>query len=45
MDMNSGKLQEMVKGKEAFQAAVHGFSESDTTEQLNTTTHIKKDNA
>ena len=45
MDINSSKLQEMLKGKEAFQAAVHGFSESNMTEQLNTTTHSKKDNA
>ena len=37
MDMNLSKLLEMVKDKEAFQAAVHGVSELDTTEQLKLT--------
>ena len=35
VDMRLSKLQEMVKDREAWHAAVHGVGELDTAEQLN----------
>ena len=43
MNMTLGKLQETVRDREAWRAAVHGIAESDMTGQLNDNNNIFTD--
>ena len=35
VDINLSQFREMVRGREAWRAAIHGVTDSDTTERLN----------